>query len=367
MPNRNKRLILIAAAFALAFGFYVFNFRQELDLKLWNELREGIDEFMPFLKNPNAFHEKANLTIEVLSFCPGVFIFSLLGIWAGYRKNWIIGLPVLVLGVFYQALVWKFFNAYPFPVFFAITTIASMGIGSLVKRRENELKAMETADAEIELRNQDLQKAGLEMIKQDEEGRRLMAADLHDQVLNDMRNILSRFEQYSSAPDEDLKKQITLQMNASMSDIRELMDDLCPTILSEFGLCPAIEDRLDKAAKQFKLKTRFHSTVEDDDLDKFDMIQKQLIYRLVQESITNLCKHAKASQVKINVSKQNELIIFRTTDDGIGFDPAKMSEASRGTMYMRLRASLINATVSWEVPASGKGTDFVLSVPLPLK
>ncbi len=367
ISNRNKRLILIAAVLALAFGFYVLSIRQDFDIKLWQELQEGIDEFLPFLKNPSATGEQANVAAEVLSFCPGVFIFSLLGMWAGYKKNWIVGLPVLVLGVFYQAIAWKIFNAVPRPVVFGLTTIASIYIGSLVKRRENELKAMETAEAEIELRNKDLQKAGLEMVKQDEEGRRLMAADLHDQVLNDMRNILSRFEQYTNKPDEELKKQITLQMNASMSEIRELMDDLCPTILSEFGLCPAIEDRLDKAAKQFKLKTRFHSSVEDDDLDKFDIIQKQLIYRLVQESITNLCKHARASQVKISVSKQNELIIFRTTDDGIGFDPAKMSEASRGTMYMRLRASLINATVSWEVPASGKGTDFVLSVPLPLQ
>lgn len=367
LSNRNKRLILIAAVLSLAFAFYILNMRQELDFKLWNELQEGINQLIPFLNNTTSSYEKGDVAKEILSMCPGVFIFSLIGIWAGYKKLWIPGLAILVLGIFYQALASKFFNSFPRAIEFGILTISSFYIGYLFKRRENELKAMETADAEIELRNNDLQKAGLEMVKQDEEGRRLMAADLHDQVLNDMRNILSRFEQYTKEPDEDLKKQITDQMAQSMSDIRELMDDLCPTILSEFGLCPAIEDRLDKAAKQFKLKIRFNSSVDDDDLDKFDMIQKQLIYRLVQESITNLCKHAKATQVKISVSKQGELIVFRTTDDGIGIDPAKMSDASRGTMYMRLRAKLINATVSWEVPENGKGTDFVLSVPLPSK
>ena len=102
-----------------------------------------------------------------------------------------------------------------------------------------------------------------------------------------------------------------------------------------------------------------------EELEKFSIVEQQLIYRLVQESITNLCKHANASQVKISISKQGKHFIFRTTDNGIGFDPIKMSQDSRGTMYMRLRASLIDARVSWEVPENGKGTDFVLSVPAP--
>lgn len=362
---RIKRFIICASLLTLAFGFYVLNIRQELDLRLWDELREGIDEFMPFLKNSITSHKNADLVNELFSFCPGVFLFSLIGIWAGYKKLWVVGLPIIVLGVFYQALAAKFFNAFPQPIEFSIASIASIYVGYLVKRRENELKAIETVETEIKLRNDNLQKMGLDMIQQDEDGRRLMAADLHDQVLNDMRNILSRFDQYANEPDEDLKKQIVDQMKKSMTDIREIMDDLCPVILAEFGLCAAIEERLDKAAKQFKLKVRFKSTVDDANLEKYSIVEQQLIYRLVQESITNLCKHSKASEVELSVSKQGETIIFRTTDNGIGIDSAKMSETSRGTMYMRLRASLINATVAWEVPKSGVGTDFILSVPQP--
>ncbi|MBP7862209.1 hypothetical protein KA183_11030 [bacterium] len=110
---------------------------------------------------------------------------------------------------------------------------------------------------------------------------------------------------------------------------------------------------------------RFNTKVDDKDLERFSIVEQQLIYRLVQESITNLCKHANASQVNVNISKQGEHFIFRTTDDGIGFDPIKMSNDSRGTMYMRLRASLIDATVSWQTPENGIGTDFILSVPSP--
>lgn len=375
ISSKNKRFLGVAAFFALTLVLFILSDRLQFDLKIWQELQKPLAENFPFLKESLLKNEVKEPIAEMLALGIGMLALAFAGINAGYTQplqgRVITTFQLILLGIVYQALIFSLFGIQPRLLFVSILLLASIGTGSFLKQREREIKYIETATAKTDLLNKDLQESRLIMVKQDEEDRRLLAADLHDQVLNDMRITLTRFEEFASDPNlnEEAKNQIISQMKTSMSDIREIMDDLCPVILTEFGLCAAIEERLDKAAKQFNLKVRFQSEVNTSELEKFSIVEQQLIYRLVQESITNVCKHAKAKTVKINVSKQGTAYIFRTTDDGIGLDLAKMSDSSRGTMYMRLRASLISATVSFEKPDSASqfstGTSFVLSVPEP--
>lgn len=376
ISSKNKRFLGVATFFALGLSFFILSDRLQFDLKIWQDLQNPLQENFSFLKD-NLQKEQVKEPIkEILALGIGMLFLAFAGINAGYTQQLqgrvVTTFQLILLAIVYQALVFSLFGIQPRLLSISLILLASISAGAFLKQREREIKDIETATTKADLLNKDLQESRLVMVKQDEEDRRLLAADLHDQVLNDMRITLTRFEEFASDQNatDEAKNQIIAQMKTSMTDIREIMDDLCPVILSEFGLCAAIEERLDKAAKQFKLKVRFQSEVEDSELEKFSIVEQQLIYRLVQESITNVCKHAKAKTVKINVSKQETSYIFRTTDDGIGFDPSKMSDSSRGTMYMRLRASLISATVSFEKPDPtsqfATGTSFVLSVPEPL-
>lgn len=376
ISSKNKRFLGVAVFFALTLALFILSDRLQFDLKIWQDLQKPLAENFSFLKENLQKNEVKEPIAEMLALGIGMLALAFAGINAGYTQplqgRVVTTFQLILLGIVYQALIFSLFGIQPRLLCVSILLLASIYTGSFLKQREREIKYIETATAKTELLNKDLQESRLVMVKQDEEDRRLLAADLHDQVLNDMRITLSRFEEFVSDPNpnEEAKNQIISQMKTSMSDIREIMDDLCPVILTEFGLCAAIEERLDKAAKQFNLKVRFQSEVDASELEKFSIVEQQLIYRLVQESITNVCKHAKAKTVKINVSKQGTAYIFRTTDDGIGFDSTKMSDSSRGTMYMRLRASLISATVSFEKtdPANqfATGTSFVLSVPEPV-
>ncbi len=376
ISSKNKRFLGVAAFFALALALFILSDRLEFDLKIWQDLQKPLAENFSFLKDSLQKSEVKEPITEMLALGIGMLALAFAGINAGYTQplqgRVVTTFQLILLSIVYQALIFSLFGIQPRLLCVSILLVASISAGTLLKQREREIKYIETATAKTDLLNKDLQESRLVMVKQDEEDRRLLAADLHDQVLNDMRITLTCFEKFASDPNpnEEAKNQIIAQMKTSMSDIREIMDDLCPVILNEFGLCAAIEERLDKAAKQFNLKVRFQSEVDTSELEKFSIVEQQLIYRLVQESITNVCKHAKAKTVKINVSKQGAAYIFRTTDDGIGFDPSKMSDLSRGTMYMRLRASLISATVSFEKPDPASqfatGTSFVLSVPEPL-
>jgi len=376
ITSKNKRFLGVACFFFFFLALFILSDRLYFDLKIWQDLHEPLAENFAFLKDSLAKHEINNAWAEMLALGIGMFGLSFAGINAGYSQplqgRIVTSFQLILLSVIYQALIFSAFSIQPRLLTVSVILLGSVLAGSFLKKREREIKEIETATTKADLLNKDLQESRLVMVKQDEEDRRLLAADLHDQVLNDMRVTLARFEEFASSKEnqnEEAKNQIVLQMKTSMTDIREIMDDLCPVILSEFGLCAAIEERLDKAAKQFKIKVRFQSEVEDSELEKFSIVEQQLIYRLVQESITNVCKHARAKTVKINVSKQQSSYIFRTTDDGIGMDPSKMSDSSRGTMYMRLRASLISATISFEKPDQSQGfatgTSFVLSVPEP--
>ncbi|MCW5822489.1 MAG: hypothetical protein KIT34_06775 [Cyanobacteria bacterium TGS_CYA1] len=377
ISSKNMRFLGVATFFALGLSLFILSDRLSFDLKIWQDLSKPLSENFSFLNTSLQKPELKNPLAEISALGIGMLVLAFAGINAGYTQplagRVVNTFQLLLLGFLYQALLFNFFSIQPRFLTFSLILLASIFTGSFLKKREREIKEIEQVTTKADLLTRDLQESRLVMVKQDEEDRRLLAADLHDQVLNDMRVTLARFEEYADSQGtagEEAKNLIIAQMKTSMTDIREIMDDLCPVILSEFGLCAAIEERLDKAAKQFKLKVRFRSDVQESDLAKFSIVEQQLIYRLVQESITNVCKHAKASTVKINVSKQQSTYIFRTTDDGIGVDLSKMSDSSRGTMYMRLRASLIGATISFEKPdqASGfaSGTSFVLSVPEPV-
>lgn len=95
------------------------------------------------------------------------------------------------------------------------------------------------------------------------------------------------------------------------------------------------------------------------------LIEQSLLYRLVQESITNICKHAEAKTVRATLEKEEETtLVVRITDDGKGIDPTKMRADSRGLRYMRLRAELIGATISWMAGENAKGTTVEIRVNL---
>jgi signal transduction histidine kinase len=135
------------------------------------------------------------------------------------------------------------------------------------------------------------------------------------------------------------------------------MDSLSPAVLEHLGLPPAIEDCLRRGAQRSGFKIRFRSSVESEDLKTLSPVEQGLLYRLVQESITNICKHAAASLVRINIAVEGDgMLSIRVIDDGKGMDFDNVESNSRGVKYMRYRADLIGASVAWSPGEGNKGT-----------
>lgn len=270
----------------------------------------------------------------------------------------------VALTLLYIWVVWGFNHEPVHPVGFMAALVIGLGAGVFWRVREAQRRQAEATYYELKLKNRELMETRLELLKQDEMERRILAADLHDQVLNDLKQVVQRFEKYVSEPDPENAEKIMILTRQVMLEIREVMDSLSPSVLEHLGLGAAIEDCLRRGADRSGFRTRFKSRVDNEELDCLSMVEKGLLYRLVQESITNICKHAGASTVRAVMELEEDELVIRVTDDGKGIDPAKARGDSRGLKYMRYRADLIGATISWKPGENGKGTTVEIRINL---
>ncbi|HZP80338.1 MAG TPA: ATP-binding protein [Chthonomonadaceae bacterium] len=231
-----------------------------------------------------------------------------------------------------------------------------------------------------------------------ERERRLLAADLHDQTLPELRCLLADLESLADAepglsPPAAAKQrrgaepsvsrmspaEMVGHLRQSIENIRDIMESLRPSALEMLGLLPALENELRKAASRARPPVVPQFQVKDaarpENLSAF---AEMSIFRIVQEAINNACRHAGASTVRIVVGVEDGEWTLRVEDDGVGLPvsnlepPADRGEAlsseslnrGRGLDNMQYRASLIGAQIAWSVPEWGKGTCVELRLPL---
>lgn len=270
------------------------------------------------------------------------------------------------------------------PLSLLIASTLGISFGSLVKRMKEFRQQSIAKDTAIESLTDELTESRLQLISDDETERRVLAGDLHDQVLNDLKLLrerlvkLSTLDTQKSASGDGQQKssdtklglesevhEIELLIVKSMQEIREVMDSLSPAVLQHLGFVDALEDCVRNGAERGKYKVRFRCNIDHNQFDSFNQTELTLLYRLVQESITNICKHAQASVVKCVITADGDTINIAVADDGKGMDQSKSSGQSRGLQYMRQRASIIRATVNWLPGEDQKGTTVSITIRKP--
>ena len=229
----------------------------------------------------------------------------------------------------------------------------SFGLASARLREVNERSR--TQQVESLLRNRELLETRLQLIKQDEIERKMLAADLHDQVLNDLKLMLQMLVKQKDILSDSFLTSATARIELAMENIRQVMESLCPSDLEHIGLIAALEECLKDRAEKADFLPQFRCEIAESDIQALSKIEKALLYRLVQESITNICKHANATRVRLTVIMQNKELWIRVVDDGIGLQK-NGSDKSRGLQYMRLRAEIVGARINWAQGNNEKGT-----------
>ena len=268
-----------------------------------------------------------------------------------------ITVQIFVLAALAQALAWSQFKTLLSPGVMTGTIVAAALAGRLVKHYKESAGADLKNRVLLSLKEKELKEAHLQLIKQDESDRRILASDLHDQVLNDLKNLKTTLKKLESVEQNDaaLLGEINGLIDQTTAQVREVMENLTPSVLENLGLSAAIDDLLRRTAARAGFKARYKNE-SGEKLDAITKIEQLLIFRIVQESLSNIAKHAQAGKVEIFVKAgADRSLIIEIEDDGTGIGEDAVRGASRGLRYMRQRADLIGAKIAWLPGPKGKG------------
>jgi signal transduction histidine kinase len=148
-------------------------------------------------------------------------------------------------------------------------------------------------------------------------------------------------------------------------EVRRICEDLSPSVLQNVGFAAALEFALSHAVEHAPPEQKFEYQFScDEDLEELTNLPANVqmqIYRITQEAVNNICRHASARLVKMVVSTSAERDFLLTIEDnGRDFVPGEDRKVDgRGLANMRARASLIEADISWAI-RDGGGTVFTL-------
>jgi PAS domain S-box-containing protein len=150
-------------------------------------------------------------------------------------------------------------------------------------------------------------------------------------------------------------------LKSTVAATRRIAADLRPLLLDDLGIVPAVEWLAENFTQRTGVPCRL--TIEDPDLE-LDTVRATAVFRIVQESLTNIAKHAGAADAEVSIAQQDDSLVIRVRDDGKGFvaqDPRK--PGSFGLVGLRERAALLrgDATIT-----SGIGEGTTIEVRLPL-
>ncbi len=235
-----------------------------------------------------------------------------------------------------------------------------------------ERKRIVRTSAALVAANQDLANARLNLANEAERERRRIARDLHDQTLGDLRHLLLLADQFSDGREQAKKKPdaalLRGEIESISQEVRRICEDLSPSVLQNVGFAAALEFALSHAVQHAPPERQFeYEFVCDEVLEermKFAPNVQMQIYRITQEAVNNICRHANATKVKmvVGVSQAGDFSLT-IEDNGGDFEQASGNKhEGRGLANMRARASLIDAEITWSQRVGG-GNVFKLTKP----
>lgn len=208
---------------------------------------------------------------------------------------------------------------------------------------------------------------GAKIIKAQEEERRRVSREIHDGPAQAMANIVFRAEVCERLIDIDMvraKKEMSdlrEQVRQCLKETRKIIFDLRPMTLDDLGLVPTVKRFLDTVKERSGIITEIRILGEERRLDSYVEIG---VFRIFQEAITNVEKHAKASTLSIVMEFRQDALLATIVDDGVGFNTAdNLGSESFGLLGMRERVNLLNGelTIKSEVAV---GTKIILRMNL---
>ncbi len=232
------------------------------------------------------------------------------------------------------------------------TLAAGAVICTIYRNRVSKLESKQAAQIKI-------------MVATQEEERKRISRDLHDDVgtrLSALKLFISTLQEKAALTNNEEIKSLAVSseqfITEAMQDVRQLLLNLSPSVLEEFGYTTAVEGLVNKINETKQIY--FHLVV-------FGMKQRLkkdyelALYRITQELINNVLKHSEAKHVSLQIGHRDEKIILMIEDDGKGFDVSAHKDGY-GLYNLESRTKLMKGTMTID-SQPGKGTSVLIEIP----
>jgi signal transduction histidine kinase len=190
-----------------------------------------------------------------------------------------------------------------------------------VQRLEQEAKARYE---EVEEAHRELQKLSDRLVTAQEEERRNLSRELHDEIGQSMSAMLVELGRLEAAPDSETRSErltsVRRMAEASVGMVRNMALLLRPSMLDDLGLVAALRWQAREVSRRSGLKVKM---VADEITEDLPDSHRTCLYRVVQEALNNCARHSQATEVRVVVHRDREGLSVTVQDDGIGFEPGR--------------------------------------------
>ncbi|MBS1744057.1 MAG: PAS domain S-box protein [Bacteroidetes bacterium] len=231
----------------------------------------------------------------------------------------------------------------------------------------NDITEKILAEEKLKKSHEDLRQLAthLQDIREDERTR--IAREIHDELgqqLTGLKMDISWLSKKISNGSPEINQKMTEALkliDETVKAVRRIATQLRPSILDDLGLVSAMEWQSEEFEKRFKIKTSFNANV------MVVQVESEIatgLFRIFQESLTNVLRHSKATEVNATLNLQDGLLILRIADNGIGFNAVENeSKKTLGLLGMKERTLIMGGT--YDISSKpGSGTTVTISVPV---
>jgi PAS domain S-box-containing protein len=230
-------------------------------------------------------------------------------------------------------------------------------------KNELEVKVAERT-SELAKANAQIKDFAMRMVRIQEEEKKSIACDLHDQIgqsLTVLKLMINQAARSTGEQTTQILSETQKVLSELMAQVREMSLNLRPSMLDDLGLLPALTWHIEKYQNQTKIKVIFnHHGLQR----HFSPLIAETAYRVVQEALTNTAKHAGVTEIQIGVWADDSTLTLRIEDSGKGFDQSKLaSSVSFGLRGMSERLFAVGGSLQ-VVSELGSGTIITAVIPL---
>ena len=236
---------------------------------------------------------------------------------------------------------------------------------------ENMERQAERHFAEVECAKQELQQLSARLLEVEEEGRRRLSRELHDEIGQTLALLQIEISHAQASlvagPAAALRERLTRARELAertVQTVRNISGLLRPALLDDLGLVPALQFQLEDFMRRNAIICEF---VEEGVADQLPDSAKTCVYRVVQEALHNCEKHSGATKVRVLVRQLPELLLAEVEDNGCGFQLGEQGMPLRSTglglLGIRERAALAGGSLAI-TSTRGRGTRITLRIPL---